>query len=470
MIPYTRVTVVSEQSRAEAVLPSDEPVGVQLPGLLALLGLSEGSRLPPVSLVRADGRVLEVEQDLDTQDVLDGEVLRVVPDDEVPPPVEVSDVSGALAQATDEHPWRWSRSDRVRGTGALLALATAVATWGWLDTAQDLLSSRLAWVAYLPGLSLLFLAASLWLYRPQTGRADRRTGQRADRRGADQDSSTASLSASLGTLTAFLSAGLLLPVLYRATVPVAGAEPITAGGPEAALLVCVLCLGTLGAGLRRPGWVLGAAACLVLEGLWTALGEVSPSTALARGGYGLAALVLLGALPWLALMASGISRLDNDALAGTLPPRHRLARSTTAVHDLMATASIALSVSLAWAATDLAHTPDGWARALAGALTLGMLLRSRSFPLRHEVLTMWLACAGPVYTLSATLPSQALRLLVLLGGAGALAALSLYQPTPHTRIRLRRAGDVVETLATVAALPLLCGLAGLFTQLLEVFA
>ena len=123
MIPYTRVTIVAPSRRAEIVMPSDEPIGAQFPALLSLLGMTAGTELPSLRLVRPNGAILQLEGDLASQRIPDGEILRLVPDDEVPPPAEISDVTGALTAATDVHPWRWKTSDRLLGTGALLLLA-----------------------------------------------------------------------------------------------------------------------------------------------------------------------------------------------------------------------------------------------------------------------------------------------------------------------------------------------------------
>ena len=61
MIHYTRVTMVTPRSRAEAVLPSDEAVGTFLPGLLHLLGADTEPTGGPLSLVRWDGDVIDLE-------------------------------------------------------------------------------------------------------------------------------------------------------------------------------------------------------------------------------------------------------------------------------------------------------------------------------------------------------------------------------------------------------------------------
>ena len=64
MIPYTRVTIVAPSRRAEIVMPSDEPIGAQFPALLSLLGMTAGTELPSLRLVRPNGAILQLEGDL----------------------------------------------------------------------------------------------------------------------------------------------------------------------------------------------------------------------------------------------------------------------------------------------------------------------------------------------------------------------------------------------------------------------
>jgi len=104
-------------------MPSDEPVGAQLPELLSLLGTAQGTQLAPIQIVRSGGDILDLERSLVQQEVLDGEIVRIMTDDEVPPPTEVSDISGLLTDMTDAHPGRWNDLSRLLGAGVLLAVS-----------------------------------------------------------------------------------------------------------------------------------------------------------------------------------------------------------------------------------------------------------------------------------------------------------------------------------------------------------
>ncbi|NDR53659.1 EsaB/YukD family protein [Actinomyces sp. 565] len=435
MIPYTRITLVADRSRAELVVPSTEPVGTQMPTLLSLLGDQSSHSGTPLALrlVRADGRLVDPELDLAAQEVLDGEVLRVVADDEIPPPARVSDLSEAMADLTEAHPGRWRRTDRPLGVGILIGVLTALATWPEL---QALTPTAHTWVALV---SLLLLSAVVVLRRGGAGPS-----------GAD-----------------VLGACLLLGLLAAQSLTLARIG--TESGVLAALALVLLVTAALGLALDRPGWIAGAAVGLGAEGVWMLVAALSPTTKLAHGVLAVLALVLAGCLPWVALLVSGAARLDDTALTGVLPPRDRARRSLSAAHDSLLVSCLVAAAALAWATASLARQEDPWAHWLAVAVVVAAALRSRAFPLRAEVIALWLACLPAPLILASPLPwpqrGVLLGVVVLV-----LAAAALYQSADQTRVRLRRLGDVLEAAATIATVPLLCGLDGLFTHLLGLFS
>ncbi|WP_103062518.1 EsaB/YukD family protein [Actinomyces qiguomingii] len=435
MIPYTRVTLVAERSRAEMVLPSTEPVGTQMPTLLSLLGgTPEHSGAPTTThLVRADGRLVDPELDLAAQEVLDGEILRVVADDAIPPPARVSDLSEAMADLTEAHAGRWRPTDRSRGAGIIIGVLTALALWPQL---QDLSVTAHAWVA-LASLVVLFAVAAL--HRGGIGPA-----------GAD-----------------IICLCLLLGVLAAQCLTLVALG--TESGGLAALALLLLVTAAMGLARGRTGWITGAAVGLGAEGGWILVAALSPSTKLAYGFLALLALVLTGSLPWIALIVSGAARLDDTALTGVLPPRDRARRSLIAAHDSLLVTCLVAAAATAWATANLAWQDDPWGWWLAVAVVTAVALRSRAFPLRAEVIALWLACLPAPLILASPLPwSQ--RAALLAAAVVALAAAALYRSADQTRVRLRRLGDLLETVATVATVPLLCGLDGLFTHLLGLFS
>ncbi len=444
MIPYTRVTLLAPDRRAEVVIPSDEAVGVQYPALLALLGLSEGADLPSIQLVRPDGTLVDPELDLVAQKVRDGEILRLIPDDEVPPPAEISDVAGALTQATDSHPWRWKASDRILGTGTLLLVVGLILARTWLQEGSGGLPH---WSWPLPGLAVVAAGALVFRFA-----------------GPDDSRPRAALVREAGTLLTCCGAGVLLPALVHLA-----RVSNDAAGAVTALIIMFLAIGVIAVGRRHEGCLFGAAVAAMLAGLHPLLSRVTDDGLLVVGAIGAGSLVLLGMLPWLSLLVSGASRLDDEALAGVLPPRRRVDLVVRRSHDALASAALACAAAVSWSATQLARADNPWARGLAAALVLALLLRSRAFPLRLEVLALWAAALPPALALTDLLPGPGVRTAVIAAAVLILASASLYRPPAHNRVRLRHWGDRLESLAVVCTLPLICGMTGMFSRLLEVF-
>ncbi|WP_125898928.1 EsaB/YukD family protein [Actinomyces gaoshouyii] len=433
-MPYTRLTLVTERSRAEAVLPSDEPMGIQMPMLMDLLGLTAGHQIPSVSLVRPDGALVDLELDLAAQSVFDGEIIRVVADDQAPAPMQVADISNGLAEATDTHPDRWSERDRMRLVGSITAIALASAIWPWAsDTAGA--SASPAWAALVPG-ALAMVAESIIAAASNRYRAV------------------------VGPLGGLLACGLLLPGAWAAHI---------AGATIASIVLLLVCAGAHCLGQHRIGWASGTLLGLGLVGIWVALDRAAASSAIAHGAMGLVCLIILGVLPWSALTSSGISRLDDEAMAGRLTDRHRLHRSVKRAHDHLLSAVLVTAIGLGASISALAASTDPWAIALTLCLSLAVLLRSRAFPLTTEVAALWMAALIPVLVLSARIPEIS-RPWAIGAAAILITTTSLLNPPARDRIRLRRIGDRLETLATVATFPLLCGLTGLYSHLLAVLA
>ena len=339
MIPYTRVTLLAPDRRAEVVIPSDEAVGVQYPALLALLGLSEGADLPSIQLVRPDGTLVDPELDLVAQKVRDGEILRLIPDDEVPPPAEISDVAGALTQATDSHPWRWKASDRILGTGTLLLVVGLILARTWLQEGSGGLPH---WSWPLPGLAVVAAGALVFRFA-----------------GPDDSRPRAALVREAGTLLTCCGAGVLLPALVHLA-----RVSNDAAGAVTALIIMFLAIGVIAVGRRHEGCLFGAAVAAMLAGLHPLLSRVTDDGLLVVGAIGAGSLVLLGMLPWLSLLVSGASRLDDEALAGVLPPRRRVDLVVRRSHDALASAALACAAAVSWSATQLARADNPWARGL----------------------------------------------------------------------------------------------------------
>lgn len=385
-------------------MPSDEPVGAQLPALLSLLGTAQGTQLAPIQIVRAGGDILDLERSLVQQEVLDGEIVRITTDDEVPPPTEVSDISGLLTDMTDEHPGRWNDRSRLIGAGTLLAVSAVAAAWA---APRDIITTLPPWSLLVPGLVTMLLAAVISQGRSSSSRE-------------------------IGALSTFLAFGLLIPAICTLAM-----GPVNDRLLAVAASLTAVALAVLGRG--NVGWAFGAMVGMALYGVWIAFNMVAIAP-LGDGLTAVTALVCLGILPWLALLVSGTSRLDDAALAGALPSRRRVLQDLTTAHETLAGSCLAAAAVLSWSATVLASSSNAWARALCAAVVIATLLRSRAFPLRSEVLSLWLAVIPPALVLSGAVTQPAARAAVLLLTGLVLASLSLYRPAPQTRVRLRRLG------------------------------
>jgi hypothetical protein len=185
---------------------------------------------------------------------------------------------------------------------------------------------------------------------------------------------------------------------------------------------------------------------------------------------GLAALVVIGILPPIALAASGLSRLDDAALAGSLPSRRNVQRSLDDAYGSMAWLSVALSVTAGTAAVVLVLSSDVFAALLGAAIALVLALRTRQFPLVSHVVPLW---AGVLATVLAAAFSPLLApgvgALVLVALAIAAVVLVGVRPSAHGRVRLRRWGNALELLAVVSTVPLLLGVLGVYPDLLRTF-
>ncbi|WP_327255218.1 type VII secretion integral membrane protein EccD [Streptomyces sp. NBC_01244] len=114
---FRRVTVVAPDSRMDVALPEGIAVADIYPELLRLTGQTQPVGAPTgFHLVLRSGTVLDGARTLAAQQVLDGEVLSLRPFAESLPPAVFDDVSDAVAAAVVRGRHRWS-DDMLRGAG-----------------------------------------------------------------------------------------------------------------------------------------------------------------------------------------------------------------------------------------------------------------------------------------------------------------------------------------------------------------
>ncbi|WP_457099495.1 EsaB/YukD family protein [Microbacterium sp. P5_E9] len=444
MSPYTRLTVAGSTRRAEVVVSSDEPLGAVLPRLLDLLGETRGTVARPLTLVATDGEQLDIGRSPQQLDLPDGALVRLVRLDAAPPPPVVIDVTDAAADAHQARPDRWDDRSRAVAGGAGIALAAAVAgliaPYGGAVTA--------AWVLLIALAGLVAIAMSLGLM------------------GLARVSVCASAAA----------AGLVVPLGFAASTAAGSAGfPADAALIGAAVAIAagatVVLLG-LGVALRRPGAAAGGAVGAVLASILLVLLLAGVGAAAAAAIAGTVAAFATGPLPWIALSAAGLTRLDRGVAAGERVDRPRAFSSVDDAYSALTWSVATVSAVLAVSGVALVLASELWSGLLAFAFALVAALRSRAFPLRVQVWSLWavaaaIAAVAVVTQLTSALAGIGVGVATL--AAVLVAAAVLARPAAHTRARLRGLGNLVETLAVISLLPLLLGALGVYAELLGMF-
>ncbi|QIG39226.1 hypothetical protein G5T42_06775 [Microbacterium sp. 4R-513] len=445
MSPYTRLTVAGSTRRAEVVVSSDEPLGAVLPRLLDLLGETGGTVARPLTLVATDGEQLDIGRSPQQLDLGDGALLRLVRLDAAPPPPVVIDVTDAAADVHDTRPDRWD--DRARAVAGGVAITIAAAAAGLLAPYGGAVTA--AWVLLVTIVVLLAIATMLGLLRLPGVSAC----VSAAAAGLTVPLGIASLTAASGVAPDFATAALI------------GAAVAIAAGSTVVLL-------GLGVALRRPGAAAGGAVGAVLASILLVLLLLGVGAAASAAVAGTIAAFATGPLPWIALSAAGLTRLDQGVAAGERLERPRASASIDDAYSALTWSVVAVSTVLAVTGVTLVLASELWSGLLALAFALVAALRSRAFPLRAQVGSLWAAVAAIAAT---ALLTQLTGTLAWIGVAAAVLAAAmiavavLARPAPHVRARLRGIGNVVETLTVVALLPLLLGALGVYAELLGMF-
>lgn len=435
MSDLTKITVIGRSRRATLVVPADEPLGAHIAEIARLL--EQPSARP--ALTTSYGEQLDLALAPTEQGVLDGTVLRLLEVAQLPAPPEVTDVTDRVAELRDEAPGVWD--DRHALAGAAIALGVLAAAAGIvLSTLVD------GWAA-----AVLLAVSTVAATLAALGR----------RRAA----STLLLGAALGATVP--TAGWLVTVAADIAPPtLTGTAALVVG--LAWLVIAVV----IGVGRRSTAATLGAVVGILLTAAVVTPPLFDVGIAQTAGVVAALGVLVLGLLPPLAVATSGLASLDDEVIAGNLPGRDRVAASLADAFRVTAWAVVAVAVWLGPAIAVLFSSGELWPMLLGGAVALVAMLRTRVLPMAVPAWALWIAAFGGVAVGIATAPGIAdgWRLAVAVVAAVAVAALALVRPSVQTRIRLRRLGDVIETLAAVGIVPFLLGAFGVYGFLLEVFA
>jgi type VII secretion integral membrane protein EccD len=435
----SRVTLVGEHRRVDLVLPSQEPIGRLLPEVMRLLGDRVGVRPQTRHLVAGDGSVLDLDATLESAGVADGAVLRLVRVEDAPSAPVVHDVTDEAADDLDVRAWRWRPAVRRVVAGG--------ATVGWALVASFL--ARQEFAAQSVGAVLVVVAVLAAVAGAVLGRAGLR-------------GLAGTLVVTGGVLGVFGVWSLADAQGWSGAVRLAG----VAGVAAVALLLLGWC-----SPLGRGG--LFGAATLVVGGVCWELALVFQSAGRAGALLAVVSVVVLGLLPRFALMTSGLSGLDDRRSGGVSVSRYQVSTALAATHRGLALATVVTAVSAAVAGVLVLRTTTVWTALLAVAVALVLALRARAYPLVPEVVALLVAAAVVAVRLAWVWQERfgaagPLAVLVVLA-AVPLAVLAV-QPPEHVRVRLRRFGDVLESVGVIALFPLVIGVFGVYGRLLGTFA
>ena len=429
----SRVTLAGTRRRLDLVLPSDEPIGVLLPEIVTMVGYPVTGDARGYQLSTVDSRVLDAATTLGAADIPDGAVLRVDPLVEAPPAAIVHDVSDEVADDLARRPGRWGPAART-----------------WTATVVCATAAAFAAVLAVPPLTAVAVVTA-------------------------------------GVLIAF--AGLVAGLLGRTEIGVAvllsGTAVAGSAVPEWTslwphrwgwwLLAAGLLLIALGSitGNRRAGVFGGTAVLLMLAGWAGPLLAGVPADRVA------AVLVIvsvggLGLLPRMAMVVSGLTRLDDLRNSDEAVRRSSVEAAVDAAHRGLVLSVLAVAVSATVAGVVLARAGTGWTSVLAALAAVALLLRTRAFPLAVEMLALIAGSltvgAQLLLTWSWSAPGQWWQPVVVSVVVAAAGLVTLaYRPAPHVRARLRRDADRWEGLAVVALIPVAVGVFDVYPRLLDSF-
>ncbi|WP_372449067.1 type VII secretion integral membrane protein EccD [Streptomyces syringium] len=456
----SRITLVGDRRRVDLVLPADEPIGRLLPDVLRLLGDRVGERPAARHLITAEGTVLPQDGTLAEAAVPDGAVLRLVRVHDAPSAPVVHDVTDELAEDLDVRAWRW-RPEARRWTASLATIVLAVTAGVLARTSLGPASVAAALAVTAVLVAAVGAVAGRIGIRAGQGGQRARTDDRAGQAGRDLGTTLMLTGGALGALAAWTAADAH-----------AWTGPARLAAVPAALAVTLALLGLFSQ--LGKGGLIGAGAVVATTGAWEAVAALQDDPARVGSVMAVVSVVVLGLLPRLALMAAGLTGLDDRRSGGSSVSRHEVETALAATHRGLVLATVAVAVSAAAGGLLAVTSPSWWTVLLASVVVVVLLSRSRAFPLIAEVVTLLAAALVLLVRLVVLwidhIPGTPTGPLAALCGVAIvpLAVLAVRLPE-HVGVRLRRAVDLVETIGVIALFPLAVGVFGVYVRLLHQF-
>ncbi|GAB2834485.1 hypothetical protein GCM10027176_43560 [Actinoallomurus bryophytorum] len=441
MASWSRVTIVGDQRRVDAVLPAQEPIGALMPDVLQLIG-DEVERPPRLRhLVTTAGEVLDGNATLADRRIPDGSILRLVRADEPLPAPVVHEVPEVVADSLDGYAWRWG--PRARRWTATVSAATLMLAIGVLLRQRFPEANGLAVVAATALLLLLTGMAVGVRWREPLGTA----------------------------LT--LGGGVLAGLAVWFAADVYTWETWARWGGLSVLAALI----TIGLGLTSPlrgGGTIGGGVALLLAAAGTITAGLGLSGARVAAVLAVASVLVLSLLLRIALMLSGLTSLDDRRSAGGTVTRTDVASSLVSAHRSMVLATVAVAGSVVVAGYGPVVAFDGWTAALSVLLATVVASRARTFPLAIEKIALFgaalwtLVCVAWAWAGHDSWAVAPAIGVLLLASVPPIVVLST-EPPEHVRARLRRIVNRVEAVAVVVMLPVAIGAFGTFERLLDTF-
>jgi hypothetical protein len=196
----------------------------------------------------------------------------------------------------------------------------------------------------------------------------------------------------------------------------------------------------------------------------------SPSEA-AAALTAVVSVVVCGVLPRLALVASGLTGLDDQVVEGHPRRRDEVSLTVNDAYRVLSWVTFAVAIPIAVTSALLLASGDLWAVWVGLMVIIVSALRTRAFPLAVQQMALWFAVlagllGGLIWQHRLGEPLVA---GILAGIAGLVVIMVLARPAAHQRAFLRRVGNVLEALAVITLIPLLLGMFGIFSDLLRAF-
>ncbi|HVQ92085.1 MAG TPA: type VII secretion integral membrane protein EccD [Mycobacteriales bacterium] len=455
-IGLARVTVAAPHSRVDVALPEHELVAQLMPGLLRRAGddLADlGQQHSGWVLRRGDGDLLDGNRTLAAQNVLDGEVLYLVPRRTDWPEPEYDDLVDAIARETRRHTRPWSPA-------ASRALGLGGASWLLLTLLGLLVIAGPPWPA--PAIIAGSVAVVLLLTAAGLARALADAGAGAVLAGTALPFAAVAAAmftagplgvGELGAAQLLAGCGGLLAASIVADLAVAGRTPLFVAGTVLAILVA-------GGTLLRLAGLTPAGVAAVLAALVILVTPALPLLALR-----------LGRLPTPSLPTSTADLLADEPLPARAAVQARVIRSDQVLTGIVQGGSVLLVGCQLLLAADRDVSGTVLIALIAGTA----LLRARLYPTLRHRLPLLLVGLGGVAVLGGT--ALALRtpqlLMVATAGALLLAGLAVAAGLTYSRRKagpaLGRLGDVIEVLAVLAVVPVACAVLGAYGQMRGLF-